>query len=96
MGFQSIPVSEPDRYTSPWVTPTPLTTASVLSLRQQMDESNHDMVNLLTQQIGTFFNPLIQNTNDSYQMLAYQMGCTTFLVLLPLKLSLGLIRLHHK
>ncbi|WJX27583.1 hypothetical protein P8452_16390 [Trifolium repens] len=39
-----------------------------------MDESNHDMVNLLTQQIGTVFNPLIQNTNDSYQMLAYQMG----------------------
>ncbi|KAK2388886.1 hypothetical protein QL285_062523 [Trifolium repens] len=74
MGFQSIPVSEPDRYTSPRVTPAPLTTASVLSLRQQMDESNHDMVNLLTQQIGTVFNPLIQNTNDSYQMLAYQMG----------------------
>ncbi|KAK2390743.1 hypothetical protein QL285_064259 [Trifolium repens] len=38
-GFQSLPVSEPERYTSPRVTPTPLTTASVLSLRQQMDES---------------------------------------------------------
>ncbi|KAK2416752.1 hypothetical protein QL285_039119 [Trifolium repens] len=74
MGFHSIPTSEPERYTSPRVTPTPLTTTSVLSLRQQMDESNHDMVNLLTQQIGTVFNPLIQNTNDSYQMLAYQMG----------------------
>jgi hypothetical protein len=73
-GFASIPTSEPERYTTPRVTPTPLTTASVLSLRQQMDESNHDMVNLLTQQIGTVFNPLIQNTNDSYQMLAYQMG----------------------
>ncbi|WJX94328.1 hypothetical protein P8452_75757 [Trifolium repens] len=73
-GFQSLPVSEPERYTPTRVTPTPLTTASVLSLRQQMDESNHDMVNLLTQQIGTVFNPLIQNTNDSYQMLAYQMG----------------------
>ncbi|KAK2435564.1 hypothetical protein QL285_020611 [Trifolium repens] len=74
MGFHSIPNSEPERYTSPRVTPTPLTIASVLSLRQQMDESNHDMVNLLTQLIGTVFNPLIQNTNDSYQMLAYQMG----------------------
>ncbi|WJX18504.1 hypothetical protein P8452_08296 [Trifolium repens] len=74
MGFHSMPTSEPERYTTPRVTPTPLTTASVLSLRQQMDESNHDMVNLLTQQIGTVFNPLIQNTNDSYQMLAYQMG----------------------
>ncbi|KAK2422326.1 hypothetical protein QL285_032868 [Trifolium repens] len=74
MGFQSISVSEPERYTSPRVTPTPLTTASVLSLRQQMDESNHDMVNLLTQQIGTVFNPMIQNTNDSFQMLVYQMS----------------------
>ncbi|CAJ2638053.1 unnamed protein product [Trifolium pratense] len=69
-----MPVFESDRYTSSRVTPTPLTTASVLSLRQQMDESNHEMVNLLTQQIGTVFNPLIQNTNESYQMLAFQMS----------------------
>jgi len=46
----------------------------MMSLRQQMDESNHDMVNMLTQQIGTFFNPLIQNINRSYQALAPQMG----------------------
>ncbi|XP_045788321.1 uncharacterized protein LOC123883528 [Trifolium pratense] len=39
-----------------------------------MDESNHEMVNLLTQQMGTVFNPLIQNTNESYQMLAFQMS----------------------
>jgi hypothetical protein len=39
-----------------------------------MDESNHDMVNMLTQQIGTMFIPLIQNTNNSYQKLAIQMG----------------------
>ncbi|CAJ2679325.1 unnamed protein product [Trifolium pratense] len=69
-----MPSFESDRYTSSRVTPTPLTTASVLSLRQQMDESNHEMVNLLTQQIGTVFNPLIQNTNESYQMLAFQMS----------------------
>ena len=43
------------------------------SLRQQIDESNHEMVNLLTQQIGTMFNPLIQDTNLSYQALATQM-----------------------
>ncbi|PNX89261.1 hypothetical protein L195_g045379, partial [Trifolium pratense] len=67
-------VFESDRYTSSRVTSTPLTTASVLSLRQQMDESNHEIVNLLTQQIGTVFNPLIQNTNESYQMLAFQMS----------------------
>jgi len=39
-----------------------------------MDESTHEMVNMLTQQIGTVFNPLIQNTNQSYQALATQMG----------------------
>jgi len=35
-----------------------------------MHESNHEMVNLLTQQIGIVFNPLIQNTNQGYQALA--------------------------
>jgi len=43
-------------------------------LRQQMDESNHEMVNLLTQQIGTVFNPLIPDTNRSYQAITTQMG----------------------
>jgi hypothetical protein len=47
---------------------------SVAALRQQMNDSNHEMVNLLTTQIGTVFIPLIQNTNESYQMLAYQMS----------------------
>jgi len=51
-----------------------LTTESMMLLRQQMDESNHEMVNLLTQQIDTMFNPLIQDTNQSYQALATQMG----------------------
>jgi len=32
------------------------------------------MVNFLTQQIDTVFNPLIQNTNPSYQALVTQMG----------------------
>ncbi|KAK2422544.1 hypothetical protein QL285_033071 [Trifolium repens] len=51
-----------------------LTNNALNALRQQMDESNDDMVNMLTQQIGTVFNPLIQNTNQSYQLLANQMG----------------------
>ena len=38
-----------------------------------MDESNHKIVNLLTQQIGTVFNPLIRNTDRSYQALTTQM-----------------------
>jgi hypothetical protein len=55
----------------------PLTTDSMNVLRQQMDESNHEMVNLLTQQIGTMFNPLIRETNRSYQALTTQMGRIT-------------------
>jgi hypothetical protein len=44
----------------------------MMLFRQQMDESSHEMVNLLTQQICTMFNPLIQNR--SYQAFATQMG----------------------
>lgn len=39
-----------------------------------MDDSNHDMVNMLAQQSGIVFNPLIQNTNHNYQQLEHQMG----------------------
>ncbi|KAK2384605.1 hypothetical protein QL285_071934 [Trifolium repens] len=51
-----------------------LTNNSMAVLRQQMDESNHDMVNALTQQIGTVFNPMLQTANDNYLLLANQMG----------------------
>jgi predicted transcriptional regulator len=54
-----------------------LSTESMRSLRQQMDESNHELVNLLTEQIGTVFNPLIQDTSRSYQALAPEMGRIT-------------------
>jgi len=36
-----------------------LTNNSLAALRQQMEESNHEMVNMVTQQIGTVINPLI-------------------------------------
>lgn len=39
-----------------------------------MDESNHDMVNTLTQQMDTIFNSLIQKMNQSTQRLATQMN----------------------
>src|ERR1044072_874959 len=52
----------------------PITTNSFQVLRQTMDESNHEMVNTLTRQIGDVFNPLINNTNNTYQLLAQQMG----------------------
>ncbi|KAK2382413.1 hypothetical protein QL285_069949 [Trifolium repens] len=51
-----------------------LTNTALMAMRQQMDDSNHDMDNMLIQQIGTVFNPLIQNTKQSYQVLATQMG----------------------
>jgi hypothetical protein len=46
-------------------------------LRQQIDESNNEMVFLLTQKIGTMFNPLIRDRNRSYQALTTQMGRIT-------------------
>jgi len=55
-------------------TPPVLTTDLMNLLTQQMDESNYEMVNLLTQKIGTVFNPLIRDTNQSYQTLTTQMG----------------------
>jgi len=42
-----------------------LTNASMMALRQQMEDTNHEMVNMLTQKIGTVFNPLIQQTHNS-------------------------------
>jgi hypothetical protein len=46
----------------------------LVALRQQMEDSNHEMVNMLTQQIGTIFNPLIRDTHNSYLALSDQMG----------------------
>ena len=50
-----------------------LTINYIMAMRQQMDESNHDNINTLTLQMGTIFNPLIQNINQSYHQLATQM-----------------------
>lgn len=44
-------ISNPDRGAQHQVMPT-LTTSSLLSVRQHMDESNHEMVNMLTHHIG--------------------------------------------
>lgn len=64
------------------------------------------MVNMLTQQIGTMFNPLIQHTNQNYEMLAPQIGRITYFfgiphVRNPLNLkkiktpTMKLILIHH-
>jgi len=51
-----------------------LTNASLMVLRQQIEDTNHEIINMLTQQIGTVFNPLIQQTHNRYQTLTDQMG----------------------
>lgn len=66
----------------PHVVP-PLTTSSLLAMRQQMDANNHDMVNMFVQQIGIVFNLLIQNTNHTYQQFAHQMGRIFILFVAP-------------
>jgi len=44
-----------------------------MALRQQMEDSNHELVSMLTQLLGKMFNPLIQQTGNSYQTLTDQM-----------------------
>lgn len=38
-----------------------------------MDESNHEMVQMLSQTMNTVFNPFIQNTMQENQQMATQM-----------------------
>lgn len=57
----------------PQIMPT-LTTNYVMVMRHHMEESNHDMVNTLTQQMGIIFNSLIQIMNQSCQQLETQMN----------------------
>lgn len=45
------------------------TSSSVIVMRQQMDERNHEIVHMLTQQMGTILRPLIQDSTQSYQQL---------------------------
>lgn len=51
-----------------------LTNNSAAAWRQHMDESNHKMVQMLTQTLTTVLNPLIQNTTQSNQQMTTQMA----------------------
>ena len=42
-----------------------LTNTSVVVLRQQMDDSNHELVNMLTNQMGDVFNPIVQEWTET-------------------------------
>ena len=50
-----------------------LTNQSATVIRQQVDEGNHEIVQMLAQIMGTIFNPLIQNTTQANQQMATQM-----------------------
>ncbi|XP_050919014.1 uncharacterized protein LOC127136510 [Lathyrus oleraceus] len=51
----------------------PLSNTSVAVLRQQMDDSNHELVNMLTNQMSTVFNPLIQESTETNRQVANQL-----------------------
>ncbi|MCI26081.1 hypothetical protein A2U01_0047274, partial [Trifolium medium] len=51
-----------------------ITNTTLQSLRQQMDDSNQEMVNMMTQQMVTIFNPIVENSNAAYQALATRMS----------------------
>lgn len=43
----------------------PLTNTSVAVLRQQMDDRNHDLVHMLTNQMGNVINPIVQESAET-------------------------------
>ncbi|XP_050915750.1 uncharacterized protein LOC127130832 [Lathyrus oleraceus] len=51
----------------------PLSNTSVAVLRQQMDDSNHELANMLTNQMGTVFNPLIQESAETNRQVVNQL-----------------------
>ncbi|XP_050896814.1 uncharacterized protein LOC127103605 [Lathyrus oleraceus] len=53
----------------------PLSNTSIVALRQQMDDSNHELVNMLTNQMGTIFNPVIQESAETNRQVANQLTC---------------------
>lgn len=57
----------------PQITPS-LNMTFMMAMRQQMNESNLELVNTSTQQMGTIFSPLISNINQTYKLFANQMG----------------------
>ncbi|XP_050896382.1 uncharacterized protein LOC127103145 [Lathyrus oleraceus] len=50
-----------------------LSNTSIAVLRQQMDDSNHELVNMLTNQMGTVFNLVIQESVETNRQVANQL-----------------------
>ncbi|XP_050919231.1 uncharacterized protein LOC127136750 [Lathyrus oleraceus] len=51
----------------------PLSNTSIAALRQQMDDNNHELVNMLTNQMGTVFNPVIHESAETNRQMANQL-----------------------
>ncbi|RYQ80608.1 hypothetical protein Ahy_Scaffold1g106909 [Arachis hypogaea] len=60
---RAMPVNQPSQ-----------TVGSLANIRQQMDESHHDLVNMLTHQMVTVLNPLLENTNTRIEQLNRQVN----------------------
>ncbi|XP_016206208.1 uncharacterized protein LOC107646541 [Arachis ipaensis] len=60
---RAMPVNQPSQ-----------TVGSLANIRQQMDESHHDLVNMLTHQMVTILNPLLENTNTRIEQLNRQVN----------------------
>ncbi|XP_016173120.1 uncharacterized protein LOC107615583 [Arachis ipaensis] len=60
---RAMPVNQPSQ-----------TVGSLANIRQQMDESHHDLVNMLTHQMVTVLNPLLENINTRIEQLNRQVN----------------------
>ncbi|MED6135604.1 hypothetical protein PIB30_048060 [Stylosanthes scabra] len=60
---RAMPVTQPSQ-----------TVGSLATIRQQMDESHHDLVNMLTHQMITVLNPILENTNTRIEQLNKQVN----------------------
>jgi len=63
----SVPFGAPQQSFTPFGSPQQsLSNTYLNALRQQMEETNHEMVNMVAERIGVVINPLIQDSNKSY------------------------------
>ncbi|XP_050890427.1 uncharacterized protein LOC127095840 [Lathyrus oleraceus] len=51
----------------------PLSNTSISVLKKKMDDSNHELVNMLTNQMGTIFNPVIHESAETNRQVANQL-----------------------
>jgi len=54
-----------------------ITNIALQAFNQQIDDSNHEMMNMITIQMANVFNPMIENIIAFYQALARQLDWIT-------------------